>query len=277
MDKYEVTVGRFRAFVANYDLWRASGNPAPNAGMHKPGASSGWQQTWNADADRPPLPSSALALSSMADCANVSLATLEAPDADRLPINCVTWYEALAFCIWDGGRLATEAEWEYAAGNGNQNWMYPWGKGPDPDSARAVFGCSSTESSFEGCTVDDIARVGSVEAGNGRWGQSDLAGNMMEWVFDNYAEIYPQPSCDNCIVTCDSCAKECSQSTGECVPACEHSTSTSPCSSRVLRGGSFRRSDTHTKVSAREYAGPSDRSAEYGIRCVRTVGGIGGS
>ena len=41
------------------------------------------------------------------------------------PIDCVTWYEAQAFCIWDGGRLPTEAEWNYVAA-GSQQRVYPW-------------------------------------------------------------------------------------------------------------------------------------------------------
>jgi formylglycine-generating enzyme len=34
---------------------------------------------------------------------------------ENLPINCINWYEAYAFCIWDGGFLPSDAESEYAA------------------------------------------------------------------------------------------------------------------------------------------------------------------
>ncbi len=55
------------------------------------------------------------------------------PDVDRYagsnenqPINCVTWYEAFAFCISDGGYLPTAAEWNYAAAGGSDQRAYPF-------------------------------------------------------------------------------------------------------------------------------------------------------
>ena len=54
-----------------------------------------------------------------------------APGANEsLPINCITWYEAFAFCAWDGGFLPTEAEWNYAAAGGSEQRAYPWSNPP---------------------------------------------------------------------------------------------------------------------------------------------------
>jgi formylglycine-generating enzyme required for sulfatase activity len=110
------------------------------------------------------------------------------------PINCVSWFTAFAFCIWDGGRLPTESEWEYAAAGGEGDRLYPWGPEP-PNGARAVYRCLGDGSAAQVCAIDDILPVGSKTSGAGRYGQLDLAGSMWEWVLDHFAD-YPSEARD---------------------------------------------------------------------------------
>jgi formylglycine-generating enzyme required for sulfatase activity len=104
-----------------------------------------------------------------------------------LPLNCVSFNVAYAFCIWDGGRLPTEAEWNFAAAGGDEQRIYPWTApvaGPSITPDYANYG-------------DAVLAVGSKPSGNGRWGQSDLAGNLLEWTLDYYAD-YPTV-CADCL------------------------------------------------------------------------------
>ena len=90
--------------------------------------------------------------------------------ADRL-----SWFVAFAFCIWDGGRLPTEAEWEYAATGGDLNRAYPWG--------------NTTEQLTELRSMP-LSPVGSRTELRGFFGHDDLAGGVLEWAFDWLSERY---------------------------------------------------------------------------------------
>lgn len=172
LDVFEVTVGRFREFVADYDRWRPSGNPLAVAGADA-STPAGWQSAWS-DA----LPSDSAALQQGLLRCDTSPYSSWAGASDDLPMNCVSWFEASAFCAWDGGRLPTDAEWEYAAVGGAEQRLYPWGNTPEPQPALALFGCD-----FEaGCMLSDLSGVGSHAPGAGRWGQQDLAGSLAEWL-----------------------------------------------------------------------------------------------
>ena len=196
LDVYEVTVGRFRAFV-NANKGTKKSPPAEGAGAHPKIPNSGWSNAFNTQLtdDKNAFVSALLCDMSLYN------AYSEVPGTnDTLPMNCMTWAEAVAFCIWDGGRLPTEVEAQYAAAGGSEQREFPWG-GPF-DATKLGYGCQSGDSVADPgappCTFKNFTAVGTHPAGKGRWGHHDLSGNVWERALDFFVLPYRLPTCDDC-------------------------------------------------------------------------------
>ena len=192
LDRFEITVGRFREFVEAYP---AGSKPTTGAGEHPLIAKSGWDSWWDMY-----LPADQAALKAAVKCESQYQTWTDTAGAnERLPMNCISWYEAFAFCAWDGGRLPTEAEWNYAAAGGDEQRKYPWSNPPwsqTIDPSYAVYLCQADGNAE--CSFADILNVGSMSPkGDGKWEQADLGGNMWEWHLDrNGYGTYPVPCID---------------------------------------------------------------------------------
>lgn len=227
LDRFEITVGRFNRFVAAGQGLQVA---APQSGSGRNDLDvndTGWDPSWNIY-----LASTAQALATNVQCTKSTYLSGDAV----LPMNCITWYEAYAFCIWDGGRLPTEAEWTYAAAGGGAadgQRVYPWSVPPSSTTGDGTYAVSYTTAP---------GKVGSRSPeGDGKWSQSDLVGNVAEWLAD-YAGAYPIP-CYNCANRAVS-------------------------ERRVLRGGDWALPALDNTASKTDVT-PITREAVYGARCAR--------
>ena len=168
------------------------------------------------------------------DCGPNRNWTDEVGNNETYPMNCITWYEGFAFCAWDGGRLPTEAEWEYVAAGGSQERTYPWGND----------GTGTLPANYADNHGTPFLSVGSEPLGNGRWGQSDLAGSIDEWLLD-YLATFQNP--------CSDCAR------------------LSGGTNRVLRGGRWNSTAAALTAANRYFSAPTTRGSAIGVRCARSA------
>jgi formylglycine-generating enzyme required for sulfatase activity len=246
LDAYEVTVARFRRF------WTASPpHPAPISPIIYPGGSVMWAGPVTEPLSPEDMADAFPPVSY--DCTWSE--TVAFPSLEHLPITCVDWYTAQAFCAWDGGRLPTEAEWEYAARGTSPAGLtpernYPWGA-PDPSTS-----CDRCQ--WDECPGDDgtdIKQVGSFAPSSGLY---DMAGNVWEWAADWYAP-YTDPTCWNGV--------------SQTNPICGHATPEPQIvdGGRVIRGGTWTNETVNLLHSAsRGIEPPATTEATMGFRCART-------
>jgi len=168
---------------------------------------------------------------------------------ENLPMVMVSWYEAQTYCQWAGGRLPTEAEWEYAARGRSTAARYG-----DLD-AIAWYADNSGRQRLDSTRIvsTEFPRRLS-ENGNGPHpvglkrpnplGLYDMLGNVWvpvsDWYYANYYEVSPAQDPPGPAI-------------GEL---------------RVSRGGAWSSRPSEVRVSSRAFGGPRARGTYFGIRCV---------
>ncbi len=219
IDAYEVTVARFRVF------WDA-GHPTPQ----ELGYPSGQRL------------SGAAPIEPATSTDNLAYNWSRVPgDREAQPINRLYWDTAFAFCAWDGGRLPTEAEWEYVAtGRGidelEPGRTYPWGEAMPTCGLAQTWDCAE----FRTVAVDALAGYGGI---------FQMAGNVAEWTADDYEPF----------------GGACWPGTRQKNPLCyrgDHGAWT-------LKGGSFTSSGDSLPGTWR--FGSSSLSGARGMRCARDI------
>jgi sulfatase modifying factor 1 len=285
LDKYLVTVGRFRQFVA---AWNGGWLPPAGSGKHthlngglglvSSGNDAGttYETGWLTSDNGMIAPTDANLVcgsSGLSSAPTIWATWTNAPGSQEdLPISCVGWEEAYAFCIWDGGFLPSEAEWEYAAAGGSQEREYPWGStAPGTANQYAIYDCNypgqasggsssgtigaatsaSGGSPHIGCTgVVNIAPVGTATLGAGLWGHLDMAGELQEFSLDLW--VTPGGDFTRFVNPCTDCA---------------YLSTTSTTASRVVRGGYYAFTAADLTPSVRQGGGGN---SAVGFRCART-------
>ena len=253
LDKYLVTVGRFRQFVNAWNNGKGYTPPAGsgkhthlNGGKGLNATTGGYEPGWLAADDGDIAPTDG----NLACNYSGNTWTSTASTQENLPINCANWWESYAFCIWDGGFLPSEAEWEYAAAGGSEQREFPWGSAmpgtacPGTGCQYAIYNCYYPNGSgmCSGPRTENIAAVGAAALGAGLWGHFDLVGEVYEWELDAYA---PFAACTDCAYV-------------------------DAAGNRVLRGGCFWDGLADLLPPYRGYSyPPRDRGSNMGFRCAR--------
>ncbi len=176
---------------------------------------------------------------------------------ETLPVVQIAWDDARAFAKWAGGRLPTEAEWEYAARGGLEGKPFVWG---DAAHDAAHPQAHIYEGRFPSLPAEPLP-VGSHKT-NG-YGLFDMSGNVWQWTEDWYRPDTYSLRAGRGVVRNPEGPDRGLDPRTEGEPM------------RVIRGGSFLCSDEYCRgyrVGARGTGAPDTGASHIGFRVVRDRG-----
>ncbi len=241
LDKYKVTVGRFRAFVQ--DVVTNHWQPSAGSGLHSnvPGGMIAGETGWDPGYPALPTDQSTWDQNLTTNC-NVDTYQWSSNPLgnDEHAIICLTWFEELAFCIWDHGFLPKEEERYFAGSGGADQRYYPWSS---PASSTSI---SDLDASYQNLISGGFLVVGSFPAGDGKFHHADLGGTAWEWLLDCDVEPYATMSCSDCAAV------------------------STVCNPRAIRSGDFGSMPDALRAATRDGTDPSLRADYMSVRCARS-------